>query len=49
MPSSLLPGGPRAVRTLLNQDFRRLILARRELALLAFGDLEELQVICCLG
>ncbi len=46
-PSSLLillPGEPRAVRTPSNQDFGRLILARKELALVALGDFEELQV-----
>jgi hypothetical protein len=48
-PPSLPPGGPRAVRTTSNEDFRRLISARRELMLLAFGDLEEPQVIHCLG
>ncbi len=38
-PSSPPPGGPRAVRMPSNRDFGRLILARRELTLLAFGDL----------
>jgi hypothetical protein len=43
-PLILLPGEPRAIRTPSNQDFGRLILARRELTLVALGDLEVLQV-----
>jgi hypothetical protein len=43
-PSILLPGEPRAVRMPSNQDFGRVILVRRELTLVALGDLEELQV-----
>ncbi len=48
-PSSPPPERPRAVRMPLNWNFGRLILVRRELTLLVFDDLEELQVICCLG
>jgi hypothetical protein len=45
-PSILLPGELRAVRMPSNQDLGRLILARRELTLVALGDLDELQVGC---